>query len=179
MCAKEILAIDIETHEDKDISKYGPGSHRHYLDGEDSYILGIAMSDGKDDWYFPASPSMLSWLRDIQNDYLFVGHNILYDLSWLNYEGFRPQHVADTMGLVKLLHEDRPPRKGFARPYSLDACANDYLGSGRREPTSSRNGARSMGCVERHRPTLPRCQRVWWPSTRRWTRGSPMTCTSV
>jgi DNA polymerase-1 len=133
MCAKEILAIDIETHEDKDISKYGPGSHRHYLDGEDSYILGIAMSDGKKDWYFPASPSMLSWLRDIQNDYLFVGHNILYDLSWLYYEGFRPQHVADTMGLVKLLHEDRPPRKGFARPYSLDACANDYLGFRKKE----------------------------------------------
>jgi hypothetical protein len=172
MCAKEILAIDIETHEDKDISKYGPGSHRHYLDGEDSYILGIAMSDGKKDWYFPASPSMLSWLRDIQNDYLFVGHNILYDLSWLYYEGFRPQHVADTMGLVKLLHEDRdevlPRRLRQGLPRAQE---------GKR--TSSRRGARSMGCVERHRPTLPRCRRVWWPSTRRWTRGSPMTCTSV
>jgi DNA polymerase-1 len=53
--------------------------------------------------------------------HVFVGHNILYDLSWLNYEGFRPEYCADTMGLVRLLAEDR-------MSYSLDACALDYLG---------------------------------------------------
>jgi len=125
---EKVLAIDIETKEDKELSKFGPGSHRHYLEGEDSYILGVAISDSKQDFYFPASKELFDWLSEIKYQYLFIGHNILYDLSWLYYENFRPDRVADTMGLVKLLAEDRQPRKGFAKPYSLDACASDYLG---------------------------------------------------
>jgi DNA polymerase I len=124
---EEILAIDIETKEDKDISKFGPGAHRHYLEGEDSYILGCAISDSKQDFYFPASKELFDWLREIQGEHLWVGHNILFDLSWLYYEGFRPERVADTLGLVKLIAEDRQPRKGFPKPYSLDACAFDFL----------------------------------------------------
>jgi len=129
----DIIAIDIETKEDKDISKFGPGSHRHYLDGEDSYILGVAISDSQNDYYLPASKELFDWLRSIQDDHLWVGHNILYDLSWLRYEGFQPKRIADTMGLVRLLHEDRQPRKGFSKPYSLDACAHDFLGSRKNE----------------------------------------------
>ena len=125
---EEVIAIDIETHEEKDISKYGPGSHRAYLEGEESYIMGVAISDSQSDYYFPASKETFDWLRSIQDKHLFVGHNILYDLSWLYYENFRPERCADTMGLVKLLAEDRQPRKGFSKPYSLDACANDFLG---------------------------------------------------
>lgn len=128
-----VIAIDIETKEEKDISKFGPGSHHHYLDGEDSYILGVSISDSKRDFYFEASKNCFDWLRSIQNDHLFVGHNILYDFSWLYYEGFRPPQCADTMGLVKLLAEDRQPRKGFPKPYSLDACAHDYLGARKHE----------------------------------------------
>ena len=116
-----VVAIDIETKEDKDISKFGPGSHRHYLEGEDSYILGVSLSDSESDYYYPASKELFDWLRSIQNDFLFVGHNILYDLSWLNYEGFRPKYCADTFGLVRLIEEDR-------LQYSLDSCAADYLG---------------------------------------------------
>lgn len=123
-----IIAIDIETKEEKNISTYGPGSHRHYLDGEESYILGVAISDSENDFYFPFSKELFKWLRGIQQEHTWVGHNIMYDLSWLYYEGFRPQSVCDTMGLVKLLAEDRQPRNGFAKPYSLDACAYDYLG---------------------------------------------------
>src|SRR6056297_2133254 len=115
-----VVAIDIETKEDKDISKFGPGSHRHYLEGEDSYILGVSLSDSESDYYYPASKELFDWLRSIQNDFLFVGHNILYDLSWLNYEGFRPKYCADTFGLVRLIEEDR-------LQYSLDSCAADYL----------------------------------------------------
>ncbi len=125
---EEVIAIDIETKENLDISKFGPGSHRHYLDGEDSFILGVAISDSKNNYYYPASKELFDWLREIQNDHLWVGHNILYDLSWLYYEGFKPERVCDTMGLVKLLAEDRQPRKGFPKPYSLDTCAHDYLG---------------------------------------------------
>jgi DNA polymerase I-like protein with 3'-5' exonuclease and polymerase domains len=124
---EEIIAIDIETKEEKDLQKYGPGSHRHYLQGEDSYILGVALSDSTNDYYFPASKELFDWLVSIVKEHLWVGHNVLYDLSWLYYEGFKPERVADTMGLVKLLAEDRQPRKGFAKPYSLDACAYDYL----------------------------------------------------
>ena len=126
---EKILAIDIETHEELDISKMGPGMHRAYLDGEDSEILCVSISTSKEDFCFPASKELFNWLQMIQNDHIWVGHNILYDLGWLYYEGFNPKHVADTMGLVKLLDEDRLPRKGFSSPYSLDACASSYLGS--------------------------------------------------
>jgi DNA polymerase I-like protein with 3'-5' exonuclease and polymerase domains len=115
------LAIDIETHEDLDISKFGPGSHRHYLEGADSHILGVAISDSTRDFYFPASKELFDWLREIQQDHVWVGHNLLYDLSWLSYEGFWPKRVADTMGLVRLISEDR-------MKYSLDSCAKDFLG---------------------------------------------------
>ena len=117
---EEVIAIDIETKEDKDLKKYGPGSHRHYLQGEDSYILGVAISDSKSDFYFPASKELFDWLRSEVKDHLWVGHNVLYDLSWLYYEDFRPELVCDTMGLVRLLSEDR-------REYSLDSCGKDYL----------------------------------------------------
>lgn len=117
----EPVVIDIETHEEKDISKYGPGSHRHYLEGEDSFILGVAIFYQGKSSYLPASKETFDWLRDRQNDFLWIGHNILYDLSWLYYEGFRPQHVADTMGLVRLLYEER-------LSYSLDGCGKDLFG---------------------------------------------------
>jgi DNA polymerase I-like protein with 3'-5' exonuclease and polymerase domains len=129
----EVIAIDIEVHEEKELSKYGPGSHRHYLDGDPSHILGVALSDGENDFYYPYSKELFDWLREIQGEYLWVGHNILYDLSWLRYEGFKPQRVADTMGLVRLIHEDRQPRKGHSKPYSLDTCAFDFLGERKNE----------------------------------------------
>ncbi len=127
------LAVDIETKEEKDISKFGPGSHRHYLEGEDSYILGVSISDSENDYYFPASKELFDWLREIQNRHLWVGHNILYDFSWLNYEGFWPLKCADTRALVRLIAEDRQPKAGFPKPYSLDACAFDYLGVRKKE----------------------------------------------
>lgn len=123
-----VLAIDIETKEEKDISKFGPGSHRHYLEGEDSYILGVAISDSTNDYYFPDSKDLFDWIRGIQNDHLWVLHNGGYDFSWMNYEGFWPENCADTKTLVRLLAEDRQPKKGSSKPYSLDACAYDYLG---------------------------------------------------
>lgn len=119
--SEQHIAIDIETKEDKPLDKYGPGSHRHYLQGEDSYILGVAISDSKNDYYFEASEDLFSWLKEQENNHTWIGHNLLYDLSWLYYEGFRPRKVIDTRGLVKMLDEDR-------QSYSLDSCASDYLG---------------------------------------------------
>jgi len=127
------IAIDIETHEEMDIRKYGPGSHRGYLTDDPSEILCISISDAENDFCLPASKETFDWLISIENKYLFVGHNILYDLGWLYYEDFKPAKVADTMGLVKMLDEDRRPRKGFPKPYSLDACGNTYLGSRKEE----------------------------------------------
>lgn len=116
----EIVAIDIETKEELDISKYGSGAHRHYLDGEDSYILGIAVSVGQEDYYFEACQELFDWLIYIQDSNLFIMHNSFYDMSWLWYEGFRPKTSADTMGLVRMLYEDR-------LKYSLDSCGRDFL----------------------------------------------------
>jgi DNA polymerase-1 len=127
------VATDIETHEEMDIQKFGSGAHRSYLTDDPSEILCISMSDAENDFCFPASQETFNWLMSIQDKYLFVGHNILYDLGWLYYEGFKPTNVADTMGLVKMLDEDRQPRKGFPKPYSLDACGNTYLGSRKEE----------------------------------------------
>ena len=122
------VAIDIETHEHLSIKDYGPGAHRGYLTNDPSEILCVSISTATEDFCFPASQETFDWLISIENKYLFVGHNILYDLGWLYYENFKPKKVADTMGLVKMLDEDRLPRKGFGKPYSLDACANTYLG---------------------------------------------------
>ena len=124
--AEEVIAWDLETKEAQDLKNYGPGSHRHYLNGEDSYILGVAISDSKEDYYFPASKETFDWLRSIVKDHLWVAHNGIYDMSWSYYEGFRPELCADTMGLVRLLAEDR-------RTYSLDDCGKDYLGFSKNE----------------------------------------------
>lgn len=123
---EDVIAINTKTREDKDVSKYGPGSHRAYLEGEDSRILGVAVSNAGSDYYLPASKETFDWLRGIQQDHLWVGHNILYDLSWLWYEGFHPERCADTMGLIRLLDETR-------MSYSLDACASDLLGAHKEE----------------------------------------------
>ncbi len=130
---EKVIAIDIETKETLNLSRSGSGSHRHYLEGEDSYILGVAISDSKNDYYFEASTELFSWLAGIQNNHVWIGHNILYDLSWLYYENFKPEMCADTMGLVKLLDEDRQPKKGFSRPYSLSSCAMSFLDRGKNE----------------------------------------------
>lgn len=124
----QVIALDIETREFLDIKKYGSGAHRHYLDGEDSYILGIAISTETEDYYFEACQELFDWLKSIQDFNIFLMHNSFYDMSWLWYEGFRPSVAMDTMGLVKLLHEDRQPRVGFPKPYSLDTCGFDFLG---------------------------------------------------
>jgi DNA polymerase-1 len=117
---EDIVAIDLETKESQDLKKYGSSVHRAYLENADSYILGASISTSDNDYYFEACNELFEWLRSIQKDHLFVGHNILYDLAWLRYEGFIPSRVADTMGLVKMLHEDR-----FS--YSLNDCGIDFL----------------------------------------------------
>jgi DNA polymerase-1 len=123
----QIVAIDIETKEEQDIKHFGSGAHRHYLEGEDSYILGIAVSAGDKDYYFEACQELYDWLISIQEDNLFLMHNSFYDMSWLWYEGFRPKTSADTMGLVRMLYEDR-------MQYNLDSCARDFLHIRKGEP---------------------------------------------
>lgn len=129
-----VVAMDIETKEEKDISKFGSGAHRHYIEGEDSYILGVAVSAYDKDWYFPAcTAGLFDWLKEVAEHNLIVMHNSFYDMSWLWYEGIRPKKAADTMGLVRMLHEDRQPKKGYSKPYSLDACGHDFLGVNKNE----------------------------------------------
>jgi DNA polymerase-1 len=86
----------------------------------------VALSDSKNDYYFPAGKELFDWLRSIQEHHIWIGHNILYDMSWLWYEGFHPENMADTFGLVRLLDETR-------MKYSLDSCAKDFLGAEKNE----------------------------------------------
>ena len=116
----QVVAIDIETKEVQDIKKYGSGAHRHYLEGEDSRILGIAVSTGSEDYYFEACQELCDWLIYHQETATFLMHNSFYDMSWLYYEGFRPKKAVDTMGLVRMIYEDR-------MTYNLDDCARDIL----------------------------------------------------
>lgn len=118
---EDVIALDLETKEDRDLKKYGSAVHRAYKEGADAYVLGASISTSTQDYYFEACNELFAWLRSIQENHLFVGHNILYDLAWLRYEGFIPTRVADTMGLTRMLHEDR-------YSYSLNDCGMDFLG---------------------------------------------------
>jgi len=125
------LAFDIETRDQYLISKgkrpsLGSGAHRHYLEGEESYILCVTISDSKNDYYFPACPKLWVWLKNIEKNHLWVTHNGLYDYSWTFYEGFVPSRMADTMGLARILHEER-------LSYSLDNLCKDFLKIGKAE----------------------------------------------
>lgn len=129
--AEYILAWDIETRDQYLTKKgkrpsLGPGSHRHYLTNENSYILGVSISDSKNDYWFSYSNSLWEWLWSIEKDHLWVGHNSLYDCSWTYYENFVPTKMADTMVLARLLHEDR-------LSYSLDNLCRDFLHVGKHE----------------------------------------------
>ncbi len=124
---EDLLSISVETHEEKDTLKFGPGSHRHYLENENSYILGVAISDTKKDYYFHSSPELFTWLNSICDKHTWVGHNILEDLSWLNYEGFNPKQIIDSLGMLHLLDENREGKD----PYGLHTSSLELSGTGK------------------------------------------------
>lgn len=108
---KEIV-LDIETY-DPDLKKLGPGPRR------DGYILGVAIGTRDRQWYFKNSDDLYKWLYDLQ-DKTFIGHNITYDLDFLQYKNFKPQKLIDTMFAEALINENQ-------FHYSLDFCAMKYL----------------------------------------------------
>jgi DNA polymerase-1 len=59
-------------------------------------------------------------LCDLVPGRIFIGHNISYDLDWLQYTGFLPEKVYDTMVMEALINENGP--------FSLDHVGFKYCG---------------------------------------------------
>ena len=130
LCKSEMLAIDIET-KDPGLKEKGPGTHR----GE-GYICGVSAGAIKNfkplAFYFPLKhPDTTARERErnekivtalVQADNEKVGTNIIYDLEWLSYEGFRPSMIKlnDILYAEPLLDE-------YRYSYSLNSLAQKYL----------------------------------------------------
>lgn len=122
---EKLIALDLETY-DPDIKTIGCRSPK-------SYILGVSISTKDKDWYFPLrhrheencnEENFFNWLRDLSNISI-VGANILYDLDFLQYTGYKPQkNIFDVQFAEPLIDENRGS-------YSLDALGKIYFNIGK------------------------------------------------
>lgn len=138
-----LLSLDLET-KDPHLRTRGPG----WATG-DGEIVGIAVADGKNSWYFPIKhfgggnldhAMTLRWLKDTLTAFkgTLILANAQYDLGWLHRVGIRPTcEIADIQIIEPLLDEER-------RSYSLDSLAESYLGVGKQE-RKLREAARVYG----------------------------------
>ena len=122
----KIISIDVETC-DPNLRAKGPG----FVRGE-SFVAGLAVGAGDRRWYFPVRhegggnmdpATVFRWAaaelgRASQPK---VGHNLIYDLEALAYEGVEVAgELYDTMLAEPLLDENK-----FS--YSLASCAQTHL----------------------------------------------------
>jgi DNA polymerase I-like protein with 3'-5' exonuclease and polymerase domains len=136
----KIIALDIETC-DPDLKKLGAGPRR------DGKILGTSIAVKGASWYFidkksyeelgrsnqiVEGPNIIScdksfykWLKSYE-DRIFLGANFLYDLDYLQYEGFNPCKVLDVQIAEPLIDENQVK-------YSLDFIGKKYLGHGKKK----------------------------------------------
>jgi DNA polymerase-1 len=132
---EKILCIDIETHDPSIGAGLGPGPRR------DGYILGVGIATIDKQWYFPLDhknfeqtnffegeyeyfenvnkDNFYAWLKSLKH-VPFLGQNITYDVDYLQYQGFIPDRMHDTIIAEPLLDENR-------KSYSLENLAIDYL----------------------------------------------------
>lgn len=130
LSAANALSFDLETF-DPQIDDHGPGWAR----GQ-GHIIGVAL--GTDDgfnFYLPIRhegfqnldpQKVLSYARTQlgRPEQPKIGHNILYDVGWLEHEGVTVRgELHDTWIAEKLLN--------FDREASLEAVAQRYLGTGK------------------------------------------------
>ncbi len=128
------IAIDVET-KDQNIRTLGPGGYR----GKDGYICGICIATD-DGWsgYIPINhpldeqrPIKNFNKKDVQKWFsqnltrshqIKVGANIMYDLEWLDVEGFpvNDSNVQDIQIAEPLIYE-------YHKRYNLDSIAKRYL----------------------------------------------------
>lgn len=134
--AKELI-IDVETY-DPDLKSKGPGVRR------DGYIVGIAVATEDRSWYFPMNhdhpykydpnslnlprEKVLKWARRelCRPGIPKIGANILYDLDYLWHEGVEvPGPYYDILIAEPLIDENQ-------YVFSLETCAQKYLGEGKK-----------------------------------------------
>jgi DNA polymerase-1 len=124
------ISFDVETY-DPHIKLHGPGWGRGV-----GHLIGVAVAtdDGfeqyypmRHDGYQNHNPhDVLDWCREQlgRPEQPKIGHNILYDLGWLEHEGVRVRgEIHDTFTASKLLsHEDEA---------SLESLGQRILGEGK------------------------------------------------
>ena len=135
------LVVDIETF-DPNLKTHGPSNYR---EGKNKgRIVGVALSDGDFTEYYPLHGNK-SIIQDSQSICFFgedaksikylkevlkssrpkIGHNILYDVDWLEAEGFTVNgQLHDTSTLENLIDENQ-------ETFALDALGTKYFNEGK------------------------------------------------
>jgi len=132
---EKIIALDIETSDPWIKADKGSGARGG------GYILGVGIATKEKQFYFPLAHSpyyqkdlydkderienveaekFFAWLRDLRH-VPTVGANLMYDLDYLQYQGYIPKECHDIQYAEPLLDEE-------AKSYSLDTLAGHYLG---------------------------------------------------
>lgn len=123
------ISIDLETFDPR-LKTHGPG----WATG-DGFVAGIAVAAGGFAAYYGLrhegggnhDPAVVSkWIEEeLSGPELKIGHNLSYDLGWLEREGVTVRGpIFDTMIAEKLINEN-------AVSHSLQAVATKYLGEGK------------------------------------------------
>lgn len=128
--AADVISFDVETY-DPMIEDFGPGWARGV-----GHIIGIAI--GTNDGYAQYFPmrhregfnhdpdTVIRYAQDQlgRADQPKIGHNILYDLGWVEHEGIRVKgEIHDTWSAEKILNHSAEA--------SLEATAKRHLGEGK------------------------------------------------
>ena len=122
----KLISVDLETR-DPNLIKMGPGWARN-----DGNIVGIAISNGDQSWYFPFRHGggynldeklVKKWMKEIleNSNINKVFHNAPYDVGWLRWWGINVKGtVYDTMIAAPLVDENR-----FS--FTLNSLSKDFL----------------------------------------------------
>lgn len=133
----KLLSLDIETKDPK-LKTNGPGTHRG-----DGYICGVSFGTNEDgkliNTYLPlnhidTTQEEQEYSRRVIKDVLLstndkIGANIVYDLEWLNHEGYQVNgRFHDVQYAEPLLNE-------YSRSFALDKLAEQYLNKKKKSDT--------------------------------------------
>ena len=141
----KLIGLDTETY-DPNLKTNGPGWAR-----DDGHIVGISLSTGEQNWYFPIRHTIQPELNmDINQVYKFLsdvlgtncdktGANLSYDVGWLDYEGVIVQgRLLDIQYAEALLFDT-------AKSFSLDTLSKKYIGVGKTSNAMYEWSAKSYG----------------------------------
>lgn len=124
----KVIGIDIETF-DPTLKTLGPSVRRN------GYILGVSIATLDQSFYFsldhPNSQNVnkehfYNWLNTLENK-IFVGANILYDMDFLQYQGFFPKNKCIDIQYAEALIDENKLK------YNLSLLCNQYLNEEKQE----------------------------------------------